>query len=94
MPYKVITTHPETSNYTLDMPNHPNVFPVFHGSELKPLLNNDDELFPDRVFSKPTMMSDGGDAEFFIDHIVDCKETRNKWRYLVGLVWAQRAIVG
>ena len=82
-PYMVIATHPETSNYTLDMPNHPNVFPVFHGLELKPLLNNDDELFPDRAFSKPTTMSDGGDKEFFIDHIVDCRETRNKWRYLV-----------
>ena len=48
--YKVIATHPEMSNYTLDMLNHPNIFPVFHGSELKPLLNNDDELFPDRAF--------------------------------------------
>ena len=54
-----------------------------HQKELKPLLNNDDELFPDRAFSKPTMMSDGGDKEFFIDHIVDCRETRNKRRYLI-----------
>ena len=28
-------------------------------------------------------MSDRGDEEFFIDHIVDCRETQNKRRYLV-----------
>ena len=82
-PYKIIDTHPETSNYTLDMPNHPNVFPVFHGSELKALKDNDDILFPNRVGGKSTTMTEDGEQEFFIDHIVECKQTRNKWRYLV-----------
>jgi hypothetical protein len=34
-PYTITKTHPETSNYTLDMPNS-EVYPVFHASELKP----------------------------------------------------------
>jgi hypothetical protein len=33
-PYTIIDTHPETSNYTLDLPNSPNIFPTFHASQL------------------------------------------------------------
>jgi len=35
-PYTIIDLHPETSNYTLDLPNSPNIFPTFHSSQLQP----------------------------------------------------------
>src|SRR5882762_5889347 len=40
-PYIIINAHPETSNYTLELPNSPNIFPTFHSSELKPFFHND-----------------------------------------------------
>jgi hypothetical protein len=43
-PYKVTKAHPEMSSYTLDMPNSPNVFPLYHASELKWHAPNDPSL--------------------------------------------------
>ncbi|GBE82212.1 hypothetical protein SCP_0405950 [Sparassis crispa] len=48
-PYVITNAHPETSNYTLDMPNNPNKFATFHASELKPHIANDDWLFPHQL---------------------------------------------
>jgi hypothetical protein len=45
-PYTVINAHPETSTYTLDLPNSPNIFPTFHISQLCPYHMNDANLFP------------------------------------------------
>jgi hypothetical protein len=33
-PYNILESHPETSIYTLDLPNSPNIFPIFHVSQL------------------------------------------------------------
>ncbi|KIM80242.1 hypothetical protein PILCRDRAFT_73495, partial [Piloderma croceum F 1598] len=52
-PYTVIDTHPETSNYTLELPNSPNTFPTFHSSELKPHFTNDCSLFPLHKMAEP-----------------------------------------
>jgi hypothetical protein len=45
-PYDIIDIHPETSNYTLELPNAPNTYPTYHASELKVFLPNDPTLFP------------------------------------------------
>jgi hypothetical protein len=52
-PYTVIDAHPKTSNYTLELPNLPNIFPTFHSSELKPHFANDHSLFPLHEMAKP-----------------------------------------
>jgi hypothetical protein len=52
----MIDTHEETSNYTLDLPNSPNIFPTFHASQLSPYIENDAELFPDCELPKPGLI--------------------------------------
>lgn len=47
-PFTVIKSFPETSSYTLNLPNSPNVFPTFHASLLKRFNENDATLFPSR----------------------------------------------
>jgi hypothetical protein len=47
-PYKIISANTESSNYTLDLPEHTNIYPTFHVSELKCHIANDVELFPSR----------------------------------------------
>ena len=45
-PYSVTKAYPETSLYTLLLPNSPNVFPTFHASLLKRHNKNDTDQFP------------------------------------------------
>lgn len=45
-PYHVIATDEAHSTVTLDLPNNPLMFPVFHISEVKPFKENDNLLFP------------------------------------------------
>ncbi|KAG2093332.1 uncharacterized protein F5147DRAFT_547272, partial [Suillus discolor] len=39
--------------YTLDLPEHTNVYPTFHVSELKRQVPNNAELFPSRELRHP-----------------------------------------
>ena len=43
-PYTIVQAHPESSTYTLDLPNSPNIFPTFHASQLRPYHPNNPEL--------------------------------------------------
>lgn len=71
-PYEVIDVHPKTSNYTIDMPNVPNIFPTFHSSKLKPHIANDPLLFPSREFAKPqSVLTEHSLEEYFIESIID-----------------------
>jgi hypothetical protein len=45
-PFSVTKAFPETSSYTLHLPNSPNVFPTYHASLLKRFNKNDASLFP------------------------------------------------
>jgi hypothetical protein len=45
-PYAIVSAIPESSTYTLDLPEHTNVYPTFHVSELKHHVPNNAELFP------------------------------------------------
>ena len=45
-PYQVIATDETHSTVTIDLPNNPLMFPVFHTSELKQFTENNDSLFP------------------------------------------------
>ena len=52
-PYTIIEVHAARSTVTLNMPNSPNVFPVFHTSQVKPFKPNDPLLFPSRELKCP-----------------------------------------
>jgi hypothetical protein len=83
-PYTVTATHPECSTYTLSLPNQPNVFPVFHSSELEPYIENDNNLFPSRKLAEPgPIVNDYGDEEWYIDEIIDERARRRGMQYLV-----------
>jgi hypothetical protein len=83
-PYKVIAKHAECSTYTLDLHNQPNVFPVFHASELEPFIENDNELFPARKLAEPEpILNDQGEKEWFIEEIIDERPRGRGKQYLV-----------
>ena len=66
-PYDIINTHVETSNYTLELPNSPNVYPTYHTSELKACVPNDPVLFPSCKHARPgPIMTDDGLEEFLV----------------------------
>lgn len=44
-PYTIIDKDEVHSTYTLDLPSHSNIYPVFHVSELQPCYENDNDLF-------------------------------------------------
>jgi hypothetical protein len=68
----VVATHPETSNYTLNLPNSPNTFPTFHASKLKCFHENDPSLFPGRAHAEPGLVvGEDGLEEYMIEEIVD-----------------------
>ncbi|KAJ2924258.1 hypothetical protein H1R20_g12843, partial [Candolleomyces eurysporus] len=83
-PYSVVKTNPSSSTYTLDLPGDSNVFPVFHGSLLKPYHANDDNQVPTRAHLRPPPLKfEDGTEEYFIDRIMDEHQTRRHSRYLV-----------
>ena len=52
-PYKVVAAHPETSSYSIDMPNDPGTFASFYVDRLKCFIPNNDNLYPSRAISIP-----------------------------------------
>ena len=83
-PYHIIDEHVATSNYTLELPNSPNIFPMFHTSELKPFLPNDTILFPSRELSHPQpIVTPDGLAKYLIQEIIDSRQCGKGYQYLV-----------
>ncbi|KAJ2936382.1 hypothetical protein H1R20_g713, partial [Candolleomyces eurysporus] len=83
-PFEVTRANPSASTYTLNMPSHPRLFPVFHTSQLKKYHSNDDKEIPVRAHLRPPPLQfEDGTEEFFIDRIVDEHKTRRTSRYLV-----------
>jgi hypothetical protein len=70
-PYVIITTDKAHSTVTLDLPDNPRTFPIFHTSEVRLFTENDDNLFPNRALHPPDPIVVDGQKEFFIDKIVD-----------------------
>ena len=84
-PFVIKSTDEKHSTVTLDLPNLPNIFPVFHTSEIKPFTENNDTLFPSRslVPPDPVTRALNGQEEFFIDKIVDERKRGKKTLYKV-----------
>ena len=72
-PFVIKATNEQHSTVTLDLPNLPNVFPIFHTSEVHPFAKNDDSMFPSWALQPPDPVMVNGQQEFFIDKII------NKW---------------
>ena len=71
-PFIVSKANPSKSAYTLDLPNEPNQFPMFHSSLLRRFVPNNDELFPSRKLMEPgpVVMAEGKE-EWLIEKIID-----------------------
>ena len=86
-PYTVIEVHPDTSTYTLDLPNSPNIFPTFHASQLHQYTPNDPNLFPNCELPGPSpIVTNKGQLENFIDKIINKKNIGCRKKYLVQWV--------
>jgi hypothetical protein len=82
-PYTIKDIDAKHSTVTLDLPNLPNIFPVFHTSELRPFNENDDVQFPSRALIPREPITINGQQEFFIDKIVDERKRAKKTLYRV-----------
>jgi hypothetical protein len=83
-PFSVTAAFPETSSYSLHLPNSPNVFPTFHASLLKRFIENDPLLFPSRELGRPgPVMTEDGLEEYRIEKIVDERKRGRGYQYLV-----------
>ena len=72
------------SNYTLELPNLPNIFPTFHSSKLKHHFKNDAILFPSRKMAKPQpVLMNQGLKEYLVDEIIDSHQRGHGYQYLV-----------
>jgi len=83
-PYTIVSANPESSTYTLDLPDHTNVYPTFHVSELKRHVPNNAELYPSRELQRPApFVTSSGTSEWEIDEILDKRTRRRGHQYLV-----------
>ena len=83
-PYRVIQAWPDSSTYTLDLPEHMNVFPTFHASLLRPYRENDATLFPDRELPMPgPVVTADGQVEWEVESILDRRRRGRGYQYLV-----------
>jgi len=74
-PFEITHAHPETSSYTLLLPNEPDRFPTFHSLLLHKFTPTNHDLFPSQTLSQPgPVMTPGGQEEWLIRDII------NEWR--------------
>lgn len=66
-PYKIIKIDPAHSTVTLDLPSSPDIFPVFHTSEILPFIENDDVLFPSHALHAPEPVCVNDNLEYVIE---------------------------
>jgi hypothetical protein len=82
-PFTIKAVHKECSTVTLDMASQPHIFPVFHTSEIKPCVENDDELFPGcKLERSGPIITDLGE-EHKVANIIDQWKHGHRYQYLV-----------
>jgi hypothetical protein len=87
-PYEILKIDPTHSTVTLKLPRSPDVFPVFHTSEIMPFIENDDNLFPSRHLHAPEPINVNDQLEHYVDKILDERKSRGRGdtKYLVRWV--------
>lgn len=83
-PYTVLHAYPETSVYTLDLPNTMKIFPTFHASLLKRFIPNDDAMYPSRAHPRPgPVVTPDGVEEWEVEDIIDHRKRGCGYQFLV-----------
>jgi len=83
-PYTIINIDEDHSTVTLNLPNSPNIFPVFHTSEVLPYIESDTSLFPSRHLEEPPpIITPDRHEEYFIDKILDAHRQGRGYQYLI-----------
>ena len=87
-PYEILKIDPTHSTVTLKLPRSPDVFPVFHTSEIMPFIENDDNLFPSRHLHAPEPINVNDQLEHYVDKILDERKSRGRGdtKYLIRWV--------
>lgn len=89
-PYNILSANPKSSTYTLDLPEHTNVYPTFHASELKRHIPNDATLYPSRKLQRPgPIVTATGSQEWEIEEVLD-KRKRRRGYGAENDVWVTR----
>ena len=78
-PYEILKVDPKHS-VTLHLPRSPDIFPVFHTSEITgmPFIENDETLFPSRALHSPEPINVNDNLEHYIDKILDERKSRGR----------------
>ncbi len=83
-PFKILHAYPESSVYTLDLPDSMRIFPTFHSSLLKPFVPNDSTLFPSRERPRPGLIvTSEGTEEWVVEKLLDKRKRGRGYQYLV-----------
>jgi hypothetical protein len=83
-PYEVLEAFPGSSDYKLRLPESSLRCPIFHSSQLRPHIENDDKLFPGRSRDPPRpIVTTNGQEEYFIKKIIDERSRGRGKQYLV-----------
>ncbi|RDB22363.1 hypothetical protein Hypma_010545 [Hypsizygus marmoreus] len=83
-PYTILKAFPESSLYTLVLPENLLIHPSFHSSQLRPFIENDVILFLNRTLPRPgPIVTADGSTEYFIDSIIDEQKWGRGKQYLV-----------
>lgn len=82
-PYTILKSHAKFDSYVLDTPDSENKTPVYYIENLKPYIDNDDDLFPRRTLERPEAIMVNGDEEYVLDKIVRSRRRGRGWQFLV-----------
>ena len=70
-PYNILKVDPAHSTVTLHLPCSPDIFPVFHTSEVMPFIENNKALFPSRTLHSPEPVNINNNLEHYVEKILD-----------------------
>ncbi|RDB15414.1 Transposon Ty3-G Gag-Pol polyprotein [Hypsizygus marmoreus] len=83
-PFSITKAFPNSSLYTLALPENSKIHPTFHSSQLRPFVENDDTMFPHRILPRPgPIVTNSGSTEYFIERILDERKRGRGKQFLV-----------